>query len=87
VVRLGSAFPLRSVETPLKEAEGRRVRGLRRIGKRIVFELEDKLFLVLHLMISGRFHWKTCGAKIGGKVALAAVDFEAGTLLLTEATF
>jgi formamidopyrimidine-DNA glycosylase len=85
-VRLGSPFLLRSVEPPLKEAAGKRVLGLRRIGKRIVFELEAELFLVLHLMVSGRLHWKTRGAKIGGKVALAAFDFENGTLLLTEAS-
>jgi formamidopyrimidine-DNA glycosylase len=85
-VRLGSPFLLRSVEPSLKEAQGKRVRGLRRIGKRVVFELEDDLFLVLHLMISGRLHWKTRGAKIGGKTALAAFDFENGTLLLTEAS-
>ncbi len=85
-VRLGSPFLLRSVAPPLKDAEGKRVRGVRRIGKRIVFELEDGLFLILHLMISGRLHWKTRGAKISGRVALAAFDFENGTLLLTEAS-
>jgi formamidopyrimidine-DNA glycosylase len=85
-VRLSSPFLLRSVDPPLKEAQGKRVRGVRRIGKRIVLELEDDLFLVLHLMISGRLHWKTRGAKIAGKAALAAFDFENGTLLLTEAS-
>jgi formamidopyrimidine-DNA glycosylase len=85
-VRLGSPFLLRSVEPPVKEAAGKRVLGLRRIGKRIVFELEDDLFLVLHLMVSGRLHWKTRGAKVGGKIGLAAFDFENGTLLLTEAS-
>jgi formamidopyrimidine-DNA glycosylase len=69
-VRLGSPFLLRSVEPPLQEAKGKRVLGLRRMGKRIVFELEDELFLILHLMISGRLHWKSRGAKIGGRVAL-----------------
>jgi formamidopyrimidine-DNA glycosylase len=85
-VRVASPFLLRTVDPPLKEAEGKRVRGLRRIGKRIVFELEDDLFLVLHLMVSGRLHWKTRGAKVGGKIGLAAFDFENGTLLLTEAS-
>jgi formamidopyrimidine-DNA glycosylase len=84
--RVASPFLLRTVDPPLKEAEGKRVRGLRRIGKRIVFELEDDLFLVLHLMVSGRLHWKTRGAKVGGKIGLAAFDFENGTLLLTEAS-
>ena len=85
-VRVASPFLLRTVDPPLKEAEGKRVRGLRRIGKRIVFELEDDLFLVLHLMVSGRLHWKTRGAKVGGKIGLAAFNFENGTLLLTEAS-
>jgi len=85
-VRLGSPFLLRSVDPPLREAEEKKVLGLRRIGKRIVFELEDDLFLVLHLMISGRLHWKPKGAKLGGRTALAAFDFEDGTLLLTEAS-
>ena len=85
-VRLGSPFLLRSVDPPLREAEEKKVLGLRRIGKRIVFELEDDLFLVLHLMISGRLHWKPKAAKLGGRTALAAFDFEDGTLLLTEAS-
>jgi formamidopyrimidine-DNA glycosylase len=84
--RVASPFLLRTVDPPLKEAEGKRVRGVRRIGKRIVLELEDELFLVLHLMVSGRLHWKTRGAKVGGKIGLAAFDFENGTLLLTEAS-
>jgi formamidopyrimidine-DNA glycosylase len=84
-VRLGSPFLLRSVAPSLREAEGRRVRGLRRIGKRLVLELEGDYFLVLHLMIAGRLHWKGRGAKVGGRTALAAFDFENGSLLLTEA--
>jgi formamidopyrimidine-DNA glycosylase len=84
-VRLTSPFLLRSVEPPLIEAEGKTVRGLRRLGKRIVFELDDELFLVLHLMIAGRLHWKAKGAKPPGKVGLAAFDFAVGTLVLTEA--
>jgi formamidopyrimidine-DNA glycosylase len=84
-VRLGNPFLLRSVDPPLQDAEGRRVRGLTRMGKRLVFELEGDLYLVLHLMIAGRLHWKKRGAKVGGRLALAAFDFETGTLLLTEA--
>ncbi len=77
---------LRSVTPPLRDAEGKTVLGLRRIGKRIVFVLEGDLFLVLHLMIAGRLHWKNLGARLGGKIALAAFDFQGGTLLLTEAS-
>ncbi|MGH9367062.1 MAG: Fpg/Nei family DNA glycosylase [Thermoanaerobaculia bacterium] len=84
-IRLGSPFLLRSVTPSLREAEGRRVLALRRIGKRIVFALEGDLYLVLHLMIAGRLHWKGRGGKAGGSGALAAFDFENGTLLLTEA--
>ena len=84
-VRLASPFLLRSVEPMIDEAEGRRVTGLRRLGKRIVFALEGDLFLVLHLMIAGRLHWKPVGAKPPGKVGLAAFDFDSGTLILTEA--
>jgi formamidopyrimidine-DNA glycosylase len=84
-VRLSSPFLLRSVEPPLVEAEGKTVRGLRRLGKRLVFELGDELFLVLHLMIAGRLHWKARGAKPPGKIGLAAFDFPGGTLILTEA--
>jgi len=85
-VRLGSPFVLRSVEPPISSAEGRRVAGLRRLGKRIVWELEGGLFLVFHLMIAGRFHWRAKGAKTGSKSVLAAFDFPTGTLLLTEAS-
>ena len=84
-IRLGSPFVLRSFEPPLREAEGKRVLRLRRLGKRIVFELADELFLVVHLMIAGRFLWKPLGAKIARKYGLAAFDFPSGTLLLTEA--
>jgi formamidopyrimidine-DNA glycosylase len=84
-IRLVSPFLLRSVDPPLARAEGQTVRGLRRLGKRIVFELDGELFLVLHLMIAGRLHWKARGAKPPGKVGLAAFDFSSGTLLLTEA--
>src|SRR5262245_5261492 len=84
-VRLLSPFLLRSVEPPLEATAGKRVLGLRRLGKRIVLELEQDLFLVLHLMIAGRLHWKQQGAKPPGKIGLAAFDFSTGTLLLTEA--
>jgi formamidopyrimidine-DNA glycosylase len=84
-VRLISPFLLRSVEPPLARAEGRTVRGLRRLGKRLVFDLGEELFLVLHLMIAGRLHWKAPGAKPPGRIGLAAFDFAGGTLLLTEA--
>src|SRR5262245_40575793 len=81
-VRLANPFLLRSVEPPIREAEGRNVTGLLRLGKRLVFALETDLFLVLHLMIAGRLHWKPLGAKPPGKVGLAAFDFPTGTLTL-----
>ncbi len=84
-VRLASPFLLRSVEPPLAAAEGRRVVAVRRLGKRIVLALEGELFLVLHLMIAGRLRWRARGAKPPGRQGLAAFDFPAGTLLLTEA--
>src|SRR5881628_2199348 len=85
-VRLGTPFLVRSVDPPLGEAEGRRVVGLRRLGKRIVFELEGELFLVFHLMIAGRFRWRPPRARVPGKVGLAAFEFPPGTLVLTEAS-
>ena len=84
-VRLGSVFLLRTVDPPLPAAEGRTVVGLRRIGKRIAIGVEGDLWLVLHLMIAGRLHWKPAHAKIAGRNALAAFDFPEGTLTLTEA--
>src|SRR5262249_15655063 len=84
-VRLASPFLLRSVDPPITTATGRRVIGLRRLGKRIVIGLEGDLFLMLHLMIAGRLHWKAAGAKLAGKIGLAAFDFSSGTLVLTEA--
>ena len=84
-VRLTSPFLLRSVEPPLSQAEGKIARGLSRLGKRIVFVLEDDLFLVLHLMIAGRLHWKAHGAKPPGRIGLAVFDFTNGSLVLTEA--
>jgi formamidopyrimidine-DNA glycosylase len=84
-VRLGSPFLVRTVEPPLSSFVGRRVESLGRLGKRIVFGFDGDRFAVLHLMIAGRLHWKPRGAKIPGKVGLAAFDFPAGTLTLTEA--
>jgi formamidopyrimidine-DNA glycosylase len=84
-VRLLSPFVLRSVDPPLAEASGRAVTGVRRLGKRIVVELDGELFMVIHLMIAGRLHWRRAGAKAPGKIGLAAFDFPPGTLLMTEA--
>jgi formamidopyrimidine-DNA glycosylase len=113
-IRLGSPFVLRSVDPPLSALNGKQVVGLRRLGKRLVFALEDdgvsavcrrksflyrrpeevpppptldsQLFLVLHLMIAGRLQWKAPGARIPGRIGLAALDFDGGTLILTEAS-
>jgi formamidopyrimidine-DNA glycosylase len=84
-VRVGSPFVLRTFEPPLEAAAGKTVRELRRLGKRIAIGLDDDLWLVLHLMIAGRLHWKRPGARLAGKNSLAAFDFPDGTLLLTEA--
>ena len=85
-VRLASPFVVRTADPPVKVLHGRPVQGLRRIGKRLVFVFEGDLFLVIHLMIAGRFQWRDKGAKIPGRVGLAAFDFPNGTLLLTEAS-
>ena len=84
-VRLASAFLLRTVQPPLQSVEGKVVRELRRIGKRIAIGVEGDLWLVLHLMIAGRLHWKPPGAKLSGRQTLAALDFPNGSLVLTEA--
>jgi formamidopyrimidine-DNA glycosylase len=84
-VRLVSPFLLRSVEPPLSAFEGRVVATMERLGKRIVFGLDDEYFLVLHLMISGRLRWKPVGAKIPGRLGLASLDFDNGALIITEA--
>jgi formamidopyrimidine-DNA glycosylase len=84
-IRLASPFLLRSVTPPILEAEGKTVLEIRRLGKRVVMGLEDNLFLIFHLMISGRFRWRASKAKVPAKVGLAAFDFSSGTLLLTEA--
>jgi formamidopyrimidine-DNA glycosylase len=84
-VRLASPFLLRTVHPPLANVEGRVVRELRRIGKRIAVGVEGELWLVLHLMIAGRLHWRPAGAKLSGRQNLAAFDFPGGSLMLTEA--
>lgn len=84
-IRLNSFTLLRTAQPPLASAEGRRVRELRRIGKRIAIGLDGELWLVLHLMIGGRLHWKPAGAKLAGRNALAAFDFPSGAMVLTEA--
>jgi formamidopyrimidine-DNA glycosylase len=84
-MRLASVFLLRTVDPPLASVEGRTVVGLRRVGKRIAIGVEGDLWLVLHLMIAGRLHWKPPQAKLAGRNALAAFDFASGALTLTEA--
>jgi formamidopyrimidine-DNA glycosylase len=84
-VRLASPFLLRTVDPPITAVEGCRVRQLRSIGKRIAIGLEDDLWLVLHLMIAGRLHWRAPGTKLAGRNQLAAFDFATGSLVLTEA--
>ncbi len=84
-VRLASPFLLRTAQPPVTDIEGRTVRELRRIGKRIAIGVDGDLWLVLHLMIAGRLHWRPAGAKLSGRQNLAAFDFAAGSLVLTEA--
>jgi formamidopyrimidine-DNA glycosylase len=84
-VQIVSPFVLRSVDPPLAAADGKRVTALRRVGKRIVIALEDDLFLVIHLMIAGRFKWHAHTPKLNRRLALAAFEFDSGTLVLTEA--
>ncbi|HJQ37660.1 MAG TPA: DNA-formamidopyrimidine glycosylase family protein [Thermoanaerobaculia bacterium] len=84
-LRLANPFVLRTVDPSPSDIAGKKVIALRRLGKRIVFELEDEIFLVVHLMIAGRFKWLSKGGKVPGKVGLAAFDFDNGTLVLTEA--
>lgn len=84
-VRVTSPFVVRSVDPPIREAEGKTVREVRRIGKRIAIGIDDGIWIVIHLMIAGRFRWLKAGAKMPGRLGLAAFDFENGTLLLTEA--
>jgi formamidopyrimidine-DNA glycosylase len=84
-IRVALPFLVRTFDPPLDATFGKTVRGLRRLGKRIVFEFDNEIFLVLHLMIAGRLHWKPPGAKPAGKIGLAAFDFPDGTILLAEA--
>jgi formamidopyrimidine-DNA glycosylase len=84
-IRVMSPFVLRSVEPPVAELAGRRVTGLSRMGKRLVWELEGERFIVLHLMIAGRLRWAAAGGRAPGRIGLAAFDFPAGSVLLTEA--
>jgi formamidopyrimidine-DNA glycosylase len=84
-VRLANPFVLRSVDPPLSSVAGRTVSDVTRLAKRIVIALDGDLFLVLHLMIAGRLHWKSAGARPPGKIGLAALDFSTGTLTMTEA--
>jgi formamidopyrimidine-DNA glycosylase len=86
-IRLASPFVLRSVDPPVAAVIGKKVVGIERVGKRLIFVLEDDLFAVIHLMVAGRFQWADApGAKVPGKVGLLAMDFPNGTLLLTEAS-
>ncbi len=84
-IRIASPFLVRSFDPPIDHANGRKVLALRRLGKRLVWAMEDDLFLVIHLMIAGRLKWLDRGAKIPGKAGLAAFDFANGSLVLTEA--
>jgi len=84
-IRIAKPFLLRSVDPPISAANGKKVVGIQRMGKRIVLELEEDLFLVIHLMIAGRLRWQPSGAKVPGKLGMAAFDFPNGTLILTEA--
>ena len=83
-IRLGNPFIVRTYDPPIATIVGQTVRTLRRLGKRIVFGLEDDLFVIVHLMIAGRFRWRERGAAIPAKVGLLAIDFTSGTLLMTE---
>ena len=82
-VRIASAFLLRTAKPAIAETEGKTVRAVQRIGKRIAIGVDGDLWLVLHLMISGRLHWRAAGAKLAGRNALAAFDFPNGSLVLT----
>jgi formamidopyrimidine-DNA glycosylase len=84
-IRIANPFVLRSVDPRPADLAGRRVTGLRRLGKRVVIGLEGQFFIVVHLMVAGRFRWLAAGAKVPGKIGLAAFDFPNGTLALTEA--
>ncbi|HWP36343.1 MAG TPA: DNA-formamidopyrimidine glycosylase family protein [Gemmatimonadales bacterium] len=85
-IRVATPFVLRTTEPPLASFDGRTVRALARIGKRLVFELDGERFLLIHLMIAGRLHWKPAGSPLPRRLGLAALDFPNGTLTLTEAS-
>ena len=85
-VRIASPFLLRTVDPPVSEIAGKKLVGVERLGKRIVMEIEGELFAVIHLMVAGRLRWKEAGAKVPGRVGLAAFDFDDGTLVFTEAS-
>lgn len=84
-IRISSPSLLKTFDPPVAAAEGQKVRALRRLGKRIIFDLDDDLHLIIHLMIAGRFQWKPRGTAMPNKLGHAAFDFPTGTLLLTEA--
>jgi formamidopyrimidine-DNA glycosylase len=84
-IRMASPFLLRTAVPPIRSLEGKKVRALRRVGKRIAIGFGEELWLVLHLMIAGRLHWREPGARLSGKHSLAAFDFPNGTLVITEA--
>lgn len=84
-VRIGSPFVVRTYDPPINEADGKVIRSVDRLGKQIVFTFDDDLVLIIHLMIAGRLRWKEPGAKLARKLGLAAFDFEAGTIVFTEA--
>jgi formamidopyrimidine-DNA glycosylase len=83
-IRIANPFLVRSVDPPIKSAEGKQAKEIRRIGKRIAIGFEGELWIVIHLMIAGRFRWLARGAKVPGKLGLAAFDFDNGSLILTE---
>src|SRR5512146_1461722 len=84
-IRIVSPFLLRTAKPPVDSAAGKKVKQIRRLGKRICIGLENDLWLVLHLMIAGRLHWRERGAEVAGRMGLAAFDFPHGSLVLTEA--
>jgi len=84
-VRLANAFVLRTAQPSITDVQGYAVRELRRIGKRVAIGLHNDLWVVIHLMIAGRLHWRAPGAKLSGRNSLAAFDFSEGSLVLTEA--
>jgi formamidopyrimidine-DNA glycosylase len=84
-VRVASAFVLRTAQPPIADVQGQAVRELRRVGKRVAMGMNNDLWIVIHLMIAGRLHWRAPGVKLSGRNTLAAFDFADGSLVLTEA--